>query len=75
LERLKLVILIREIIMSFSFLPAGLPISGTFSVRSGFAASVLVDGLPRSASVAEYVQNFIGPTGSAFRTVSASIIL
>lgn len=60
--------------MTIRFFPLGIPISGSFVLSSSFATTVPTGGLPNSASVAEYVINSFGPTGSIFTTVSASIL-
>lgn len=56
------------------FTPFGMPLSASSAISSSFAITVPVGGLPVSAARAEYVQNYTGPTGPVFRTISASIV-
>lgn len=55
--------------MSIQFFPQGIPFSSSLAETASFAVQVDVNGFPISASLAEYVTNYIGPTGSAYITV------
>jgi hypothetical protein len=61
--------------MSISFYPLGIPFSSSFAVSSSLVTQIPTSGLPNSASIAEYVTTYIGPTGSAFQTVNVTRLL
>jgi len=58
--------------MSISFFPQGIPFSSSLAVSASFALKVSPGGFPATASLAEYVTNYIGPTGPAYITVNAT---
>jgi hypothetical protein len=57
--------------MTFSFIPAGLPVSNSHAISAKFAVTTSLGGYPTTASLAEYVVNYTGPTGPDGVTVSA----
>jgi hypothetical protein len=56
--------------MAFSFFPLGMPFSSSYAINASFAVTTSLGGFPQTASLAEYVVNYIGPTGSAYETVT-----
>lgn len=58
--------------MSIAFFPQGIPFSSSVAISSSFALTVSTGGFPATASLAEYVTNYIGPTGPAYVTVNAT---
>lgn len=59
--------------MTILFTPTGFPVSSSFSISTLYAATSSAIRTPFTASIAEYVINFYGPTGSAGTIVSASL--
>jgi hypothetical protein len=57
--------------MTISFFPLGIPFSSSFAVSASLAYTILA-GIPSTASVAEYIINYTGPVGPAYKTVSES---
>lgn len=58
--------------MTISFFPLGIPFSSSFAISASFVLNTSTGGFPQTASLAEYVSNYIGPTGSAYTTISGS---
>lgn len=57
--------------MSISFFPLGVVFSSSAAINAGLAATIGAGGIPATASLAEYVVNYAGPTGSAYITRNA----
>lgn len=49
--------------MSIRFFPFNIPISTSQALNASFAISTSLAGYPTTASLAEYVVNYTGPTG------------
>lgn len=58
--------------MSISFFPLGIPFSSSFSISASVAVTTSLAGFPTTASLAEYVTTFVGPTGPDYQIISAS---
>jgi hypothetical protein len=58
--------------MSISFSPLGIPVSSSFAISASVGVTTSLAGFPATASLAEYVVNFVGPTGPLYQTVSAT---
>jgi hypothetical protein len=56
--------------MAISFFPLGVEFSSSFAINGSFAVTTSLGGFPQTASLAEYVSNYIGPTGPAYETVT-----
>jgi hypothetical protein len=56
--------------MPISFFPLGRGFSSSFAISGSYAATTSLGGFPQTASLAEYVNSYIGPTGSAYETVT-----
>lgn len=56
-----------------SFFPLGIYFSSSYSVSSSLTNSTVSGGIPTTASVAEYVINYTGPTGPSYVTVNAIV--
>jgi hypothetical protein len=56
--------------MAISFFPLGVQFSSSFAINGSFTVATSVDGFPQSASLAEYVSNYTGPTGPTYETVT-----
>lgn len=57
--------------MGILFFPLGSPFSSSIAVNCGYTENTSVGGFPTTASVAQYVVNYVGPVGAAYTTVSA----
>ncbi len=57
--------------MGILFFPLGTPFSSSLALNSGYTENTSVGGFPVTASVAQYVINYIGPTGQTYTTISA----
>lgn len=60
--------------MIFTFTPLGMPFSSSYSVSASFASTTSLDGFPTTASLAEYVIDYVGPPGPPYVTASAQLI-
>lgn len=58
--------------MSITFSPVGIPFSSSFAVSASVATTTSIAGFPVTASLAEYVTTFVGPTGPDYQTIAAS---
>jgi len=58
--------------MNFTFYPLGVPFSSSFAISS--SATIVAGNTPTTASLAGFALTPIGPTGSAFRTISGSVV-
>lgn len=58
--------------MSIQFFPQGIPFSSSMAESASVALKVSTGGFPVSASLAEYVTNYIGPIGPVYITVNSS---
>lgn len=56
--------------MSISFFPLGIPVSSSLAISSSVTATTNPATFPTTASLAEYVTTYIGPTGPAYETVN-----
>lgn len=54
--------------MSIKSFPFGIPFSSSFSVSASYTPSASVLSTP-TASLAEFVSSFIGPTGATGKTI------
>lgn len=59
--------------MSFLFTPAGVPVSSSHAVRTAYAVTASALTFPTTASIAEYVITYYGPTGPDGITVNATL--
>jgi hypothetical protein len=57
--------------MTIRFFPLGIPFSSSYAVSASYATTLL-GPTPASASLAQFSITYVGPTGPAARTVSAS---
>lgn len=58
--------------MTIQFFPLGIEFSSSFASKATFTRSTSVAGFPVTASLAEYVSTYVGPTGPAYQIISAS---
>lgn len=61
--------------MSILFFPQGMPLSSSVAQNAGYTHNTSVGGFPVTASVAEYVINYIGPTGPVYVTTNTVTIV
>ncbi len=59
--------------MSILFFPLGVPFSSSLANNTSYTHTTSVGGFPTTASVAEYVINYIGPVGPTYVTVNAIV--
>lgn len=57
--------------MAFKFQPLGIPVSSSYAISA--SAALFSVPMPPTASYAEYVLTVVGPSGSAYKTVSGSV--
>lgn len=60
--------------MSIQFIPLGIPLSSSFTMKSKYTLSTLPDGFPVSAAFAEFAINNVGPSGSNAVTITGSLV-
>lgn len=56
--------------MPISFFPLGMQFSSSVAISGSFAVTTSLGGFPQTASLAEYVSNYTGPTGPTYETVT-----
>lgn len=61
--------------MSIQFFPFNIPVSNSRAISASFAVTTSLAGFPATASLAEYVVNYTGPTGPAGSTTTTVTIL
>jgi hypothetical protein len=58
--------------MTILFFPLGASFSSSFATKASITATIPIAGFPQTASLAEYISNYIGPVGPVYKTISGN---